>query len=196
MISRIILTLIAVSFLLVSGTSLGAQGKSKGGTAEPDVTSDFVAFSTSGGGGGRAGMVLDVKSNIGGVGASSTLIDASWDWGLYSALHPCALMDSMESPPLYDFLSQDLIMYQATVTITANNGDKIVGQITGGSVCELSVSGPLMSVNEWLIGFIFDGSLSTGRFADRSGSGYINMRIDSGVGDFSGPFQISLNLSN
>ncbi len=105
-------------------------------------------------------------------------------------------MDSMESPPLYDFFTASLINYHATVTITANNGDMIVGQITGGSVCELSVSGPLMSVNEWLIGFKLDGSLSTGRFADRAGSSYINMRIDSGVGDFSGPFQISLNLSN
>ena len=96
------------------------------------------------------------RSNIGGVGASSTLIDASWDWGLYSALHPCALMDVGTSPTLPNHLTAppfDPINYAATVTITANNGDTIVGQVSGGSVCELSVTGPLMSTNEWLIAF-------------------------------------------
>jgi hypothetical protein len=54
----------------------------------------------------------------------------------------------------------------------------------------------LASVNEWLIGFEFDGTESTGNFADRAGSGYIVFRIDSAAGGFTGPFQISLNLSN
>jgi len=196
----IFVTTVAVfSLALLSTTSLGAGGKAKGGTAEPDVTTDFLAFTSSLGLGGKAGMVLDVKSNIGGVGASSTLIDASWDWGFYNGDHPCALMDVRTSPTLDNHLTPypfDPINYSATVTITANNGDTIVGQVSGGSVCELSVTGPLMSTNEWLIAFQFDGSMSTGRFLGRSGTGYINFRIDSGAGDFVGPFQFSLNLSN
>jgi len=201
--SRIIITIAILSLALASTAALaGKPNKAKGGSGDPEVTSDFLAFTSSLGLGGRAGMVLNVTSNIGGVGASSTLIDASWDWGLYSSLHPCGLMDSDVSPELDNHLTAypfAKINYMATITIAADkNGDKIVGDITGDSVCELSVTGPLASTNEWLIGFQFDGSLSTGTFAGRSGSGYINFRIDSdpGVADFVGPFQISLNLGN
>ena len=63
-------------------------------------------------------------------------IDASWDWSSYSTLHPCALMDNGESPPLYDFIGEGSINYLAAVTIMADqSGDIIAGNITGGSVC-------------------------------------------------------------
>jgi len=77
-------------------------------------------------------MVLDVKSKIKGIGKSTTLIDASWDWGFDNADHPCALMDVRTSPTLDNHLTAfpfDPINYAAKVAITSKKRDMLIGNI-------------------------------------------------------------------
>jgi len=68
----------------------------------------------------------------------------------------------------------------ATVTITAKNGDVVTAAILSGSVTEIQVpgTGGGGSINEWFIGFEITGG--TGKFASATGTGFIHMVFDSG----------------
>ncbi len=71
----------------------------------------------------------------------------------------------------------------ATVIITARNGDVIFGWIDDGSVTELVVhTTGGGSINEWFIGFKIDSTNSSGRFAGATGRGHIHKIFDSGSG--------------
>ena len=177
------------------GTAGGS--KAKRGQADDPQNTDFLAFTSTGGGGGTAGMVLEVAASIEGMGQSVINVDSSWHWspGPYeTGRHQCALVDQVPSPVLPDALTGDPIVYASEVRITAANGDQVVGNIQGGSVCELVVFAPAESINQWLIAFEVSGDDSTGRFAGRSGQGVIDFKYNSMTFSFEQPFQLSLNL--
>lgn len=173
----------------------GPKKASRGVVAAP-TNADFLSFLTTGGGGGTAAMVLDVDAKIEGIGMATVNIDASWQWspGPYSADHPCALVNQTPQV-LLDLLAVPIgpRTYTATVTITSKKGDMLVGNISGGSVCEVVVFGPGQSINQWLVAFEIDGAASTGKFAGDSGQGLIDFKYDSAVFDFVAPFQLTLN---
>ena len=187
--------ILMVLAIVAATASLAGGMKAFRGTVEDPHLTGFTAFTTTGGGGGTAAMVLEVEAQIEGIGQADVSIDASWQWspGPYSADHPCALVN-ITPQDLPDLVSGDpAFTYNATVTITAKNGDQLIGNISGGSVCEVVVFGPGMSINQWLIAFEIDGAASTGKFAGDIGQGVVDFKFDSQTFAFVQPFQISLN---
>jgi hypothetical protein len=186
---------IVIALTLVGTAALAAGMKASRGTVNDPQNTDFVAFTTTGGGGGTAAMVLDVDAKIEGIGKATVRTDASWQWlpGPYSADHPCALVNQTPQV-LPDLISSNpAFNYSATVTITSKKGDQLVGNVSGGSVCEIVVFGPASSINQWLVAFEIDGAASTGKFAGDSGQGVVDFKFDSSTPEFVQPFQISLN---
>ncbi len=188
---------------LHSGVFVDPQPNPSTKDANPQPT-DFLAFTTTRGGGGTAAMVLKVNAQIEGIGKAVVNIDASWQWipGTYSSDHPCAIVN--KSPQtLPDLISRNpKFLYKATVTIASQNG-KHVGNVTGGSVCEIEVFSVGQSINQWLISFEIDPAKSTGIFAGAKGQGLIDFKFDSSVvavfpvivfKGFIEPYQIRLNI--
>lgn len=195
-IRRLVAFALSVVIVLAGATGAMAGDKaSRGVVGDPQLT-DFLAFTSTGGGGGTAAMVLDVDAKIEGIGKATVRIDASWQFspGPYSADHPCALVNQTPQM-LFDFISLGPFLYTATVTITSKKGDKLVGHVSGGSVCEIVVFGPAESINQWLVAFEIDGMLSTGKFFGDSGQGLIDFKFDSRPASlgFVQPFQLTLN---
>lgn len=205
-----------VALLTFASITQAGGPKAKGGWAPGVTVFDYLRASTSGltiaaSGGAyqRAGQVLLVSTKIGGVGNSTIEFDNSWEWDadvvadgseIYDGIfHPCALMDiaprtMFSALPPFDAPTFEVFTYSQTVTITANNGDFILGHVTGGSVCEVEIITD-GSINEWLMGIEFDGSENTGRFFGQSGTAYVNFRFNSVTGEFPGIFSISLVLN-
>jgi len=158
--------------------------------------SAYKAITTTSGGGGTAGMLLEVPANIKDVSKKSmVVIDASWQWtpGPYSANHPCALVNVTPQYGLPNLFG-GAVNYLAEVVITTDKaGDVLIGNISGGSVCEVEVFGSAQSINQWLIAFEIDPSKSTGKFAGRTGQGLIDFKYNSKTFAFEQPFQITMN---
>lgn len=202
-------SLVVVAVIVAAMMALGSVALAKGGlkfsrgeVKAPELA-DFIAFTTTGGGGGTAAMLLEVDSKIKKVGDVTVSIDASWQWTVgvgvfgppFSTDHPCALVN-ITAQDLPDLISGASRTYAATVTMTNNkNGDVLVGNISGGSVCEVEVFGAAQSINQWLIAFEIDGASSTGKFAGASGQGLIDFKFNSQTSAFVQPFQISLNMA-
>ena len=132
-------------------------------------------------------------------------IDASWDWSTYGASRPCALVNNTASPPILAFTGPGFgvvlpaHVYNAAITFTDKKGEVVAVGVTGGSVCEVVVpgSGGDGSINEWVIAFEGDGSLSTGKYAGRRAVGQFVMRFDSSTGAvdlFPGPNFLVITL--
>lgn len=142
-----------------------------------------------------AGAVATAYGDIKGIGHASVMVSSSWDWGLYSADHRGALMNTAPHvfPTGLNFpdplLSPLGFTADATVVITAKNGDQIFADIVGGSVYELywidaggmrhppGTVSPVGTVNEATTHFQITGG--TGRFASITGSGVVHTTYDS-----------------
>ena len=183
----------AIFVLTGANSALAGDKASRGVVSDPQIAG-FLAFTTTGGGGGTAAMLLVVDANIEGIGQATVSIDSSWQWspGPYSSDHPCALVNKT-AQTLPDLWTGNDREYDATVTITSKKGDRLVGNISGGSVCEISVFGSAQSINQWLIAFEIDGGASTGKFFGDSGQGLIDFKFDSLFFGFVQPFQLTLN---
>ena len=192
---RILKSVITVLLALGVATAFAGDKASRGVVENPQLAG-FLHFTSTGGGGGTAAMVLEVDANIEGIGMATVTTDASWQWspGPYSTAHPCALVNSVPQI-LFDFVSIGMFPYNGTVTITSENGDTLVGIVSGGSVCEIIVFGAGESINQWLVSFEIDPTASTGKFAGDIGQGVVDFKFDSraSVLNFVQPFQISLN---
>jgi len=172
----------------------GEKGKSGiiKGSITDHASSHFIA---EGGDGRTAGSEGSLFAQIGGIGDSEVLFSASWDWGHAPApigpgdvgydgtRHPCALVDINPQVLIFDFIDfGNPWTSTAEVTITHKSGAVIEANITGGSVCEITVFGSLQSINEWNINFEVVGG--TKRFIDAAGSGTIHFFFDSSNGTF------------
>jgi len=130
----------------------------------------------------HAGANATLLSKIGGIGDSVVSFSASWDWNTYSADYSCALVETVGHDFTTDLIPTSptyLMAWSSTamVTITHKSGAVITADITGGSVCEITVFGPGMSINEWNINFKVNGG--TKRFMGATGTGTIHFFFDS-----------------
>lgn len=143
-----------------------------------------------------AGAEITSQGNVEGLGKVEVTVSASWDWGLYSTGHRCALMNTNLVTLDHDFVPSFVPWdAEATITITTKKGDQIFGEVVGGSVCELAwidASGDrhepgtipgddvVGTDNEGLTSYEITGG--TGKFEDAFGSALTRSVADSSPG--------------
>jgi len=179
---------VGVFFVLVALLAFGAvsvlangQEEATTGILGDEVVTHAASHFVSADG-DTAGAEITASGEVDDLGEVSVTASASWDWDLFSAAHPCALLNKVPVILDHDFVpgpGPAAIPWtaDATVTITTEEGDKIFGAIVGGSVCELEVFGFALTINEGLTSFDITGG--TGEFADASGSGLTRTVVDS-----------------
>ena len=142
------------------------------------------------GDGRHAGASTRAEGGVRGLGNGTVTVSASWDWGLYSDEHPCAVVEVTPRSFGSSNLPSGAFDTTATITFERRNGkDSAVAAIRGGSVCEIASStGPLgtCTVNEAFFTFELTGA-GTGNWQQRRGSGTMRSVLD---GCKLSPFQI------
>jgi hypothetical protein len=219
--AKFILGVLCAASVLWMGDAY-ANGKTALRGIVPDAqATDFLAFVTASEGDGTAAIELEVDAQIESIGPAVVNINASWQcpdcdapplnnpmvlYSIFADHRPCALVNNSEQL-LPDLIGGGLFLYTAKVTITSKNGNHvIVGDISGGSVCQLEETsfGLGQSINQWLFAFQINPDESSGKFAHAIGQGLIDLKFDTTIvslpGDplifegFVQPFQIFLNL--
>lgn len=196
--AAILVVAVILMLALVSGAVFAAGGFKKATTSVLDegLLIAYGSGSTGGNPNVYSGRIWEGYGKIKsiGKGKSTVRIIACWDWGrgapagesnqIHTGDHkggpivttPQEFIDTTARETPFD----GPFTATATVTITDQKGDVVVGNIVSGSVFELEVFGSLTSINEWLISFVVDSEASTGKFSGATGKGVYRMIWESG----------------
>jgi hypothetical protein len=145
-----------------------------------------------GGDGSHAGFELQATGELGALGAVTVVVSAAWDWATSSVVHPCALVEvAPRTFPIDIATSFDPTPWTATasVTVTTASGS-VVGQVTGGSVCEVEELGD--DSDPETHGFLLEGIVSfeltggSGDLAGASGTGHARLVASSVTREITG----------